>query len=79
MKSEEVLMISLITLVQGVLFKNKAVVLYDGTKVDSSKSNLQDLHPKHTNISPIYYQYLIRNYLKDILKMTSKEAWVVRS
>ncbi len=31
---------------------------------------------KHTNITTIYNQYLIRNYLQKIFKMPSSEAWV---
>jgi hypothetical protein len=36
----------------------------------------EDSNGKHTNITTIYNQYLIRNYLQKILKMPSSESAV---
>jgi hypothetical protein len=36
----------------------------------------KDSNGKHTNITTIYNQYLIKNYLQKILKMASSEASV---
>jgi hypothetical protein len=44
-------------------------------KVNIIEQVEQDANVKHANITTIYNQYLVRNYLKKDIKMPSGKAW----